>query len=64
MARLGGFMLVMGIGSLVLPSIGLQFRLMALFDPAQPVAGIAIAGFGGLFAFLGSRQNPDQQKLD
>jgi hypothetical protein len=64
MARLGGFMLVMGIGSLVLPTIGLQFRLMSLFDQAQPVAGIAFAAGGGLFLFLGARQNPDQKKLD
>ena len=64
MARLGGFMLVMGIGSLVLPAFGLQFKLMALFQPAQPLVGIAMAAGGGLFVFLSARKNPDQQKLD
>ena len=59
MARLGVFMLVMGVGSLVLPLIGLQFKIMSLFQPAQPIAGIALAAAGGLFAFMGSRQKPE-----
>lgn len=57
MARLGIFLLIMGIGSLILPMMGRQFVLMSLLDPAQPVAGIAIAAMGGLLIFLGARQN-------
>ena len=57
MARLGIFLLIMGIGSLILPMMGRQFVLMSLLGPAQPVAGIAIAAVGGLLIFLGARQN-------
>ena len=37
MARLGIFLLIMGIGSLILPLMGRQFVLMSLLDPAQPI---------------------------
>ena len=57
MARFGVFLLIMGLGSLLLPLIGMQFRLMSLLDPAQPIAGIAITAVGGLLIFLGARQN-------
>jgi hypothetical protein len=57
MARLGIFLLIMGIGSLILPLMGRQFVLMSLLDPAQPVAGIVIALVGGLLIFAGARQN-------
>ena len=59
MARLGVFMLIMGVGSLVLPMFGRQFKIMSLVQPAQPVAGIALAAAGGLFAFFGARQKPE-----
>ena len=59
MARFGVFMLVMGVGSLVLPMVGMQFKLMSLFQPAQPVAGIAVAAVGGACLFLGGRKTPE-----
>ena len=56
MARFGVFLLIMGVGSLLLPLMGRQFILMSLLDPAQPIAGIVIAALGGLLIFLGARQ--------
>ena len=38
MARFGVFLLIMGVGSLLLPLMGRQFILMSLLDPAQPIA--------------------------
>jgi hypothetical protein len=57
MARFGIFLLIMGVGSLILPMMGRQFVLMSLLDPAQPVAGVVIAALGGLLIFLGAKQN-------
>ena len=53
MKRLAVFLLILGIGSLVLPMIGVQFRLMSLLAPAQPWAGIlmCVVGAALLFAF-------------
>jgi hypothetical protein len=61
MVRLGVFMLILGVGSLVLPYFHMQFRLMSLVQPAQPVAGIAVAAVGGLCLFLGGgrKKNPE-----
>lgn len=53
MFRLGGFLILLGGGSLLLPMIGLQFKVVAWADSAQPflgigllVAGIALLVFG------------------
>lgn len=57
MVRLGVFLIVMGIGSLIMPLLGRQFYLMMLFDGVQPAAGIIIAVLGALLAFIGARNN-------
>lgn len=51
----GVILIVLGIGSLILPQFNIQFRLMSLLDGAQPVAGIVVAAIGGLLIFLGLR---------
>ena len=53
MKNLGIFLIIMGIGSFILPMMGLQFRLMSLMDKGQPAAGIVVAMMGGLFTYLG-----------
>ena len=49
----GIFLIVLGAGSLLLPLIGFQFRLMELVDPYQPYAGIVVAIIGAALVFFG-----------
>jgi hypothetical protein len=49
----GIFLIVIGAGSLLLPLIGFQFRLMELLDPYQPYAGIVVAIVGAGLVFMG-----------
>jgi hypothetical protein len=42
----GAMLVFYGIGTIVLPLIGLQFRLMMLFGEASWIAGIAAIGAG------------------
>ena len=51
MAGIGVLLVVLGIGSLVLPMLNMQFRLMEFVDPYQPFAGIIVAVIG--LALLG-----------
>jgi hypothetical protein len=55
----GILLLVLGIGSLLLPMLNMQFRLMELVDPYQPWAGIVVAVIGAVLVFLGqTRRQP------
>jgi hypothetical protein len=55
----GILLLVLGIGSLLLPMLDMQFRLMELVDPYQPWAGIVVAVIGAVLVFLGqTRRQP------
>ena len=49
----GIFLAIMGAGSLLLPMLGYQFRLMELVDPYQPYAGIVVAVIGAALIFMG-----------
>lgn len=44
----GIWMVILGIGSFILPMMGLQFKLLALFGEYTPVAGIGLAVVGGI----------------
>jgi hypothetical protein len=48
MRSLGVLLVILGLGSLVLPMLGRQFTLLAPLDPYQPIAGIVVAAIGGL----------------
>jgi hypothetical protein len=52
MARIGLLLVVLGVGSLVLPMLNLQFRLMELVDPYQPFAGVVVAAVGAALIAL------------
>ena len=56
----GVFLIIMGVGSLILPEFGIQFRLMSLLDDAQPIAGIVVAAIGALLVVLGIKRNAGQ----
>lgn len=49
----GIFLIILGAGSLLLPSFGIQFQLMELVDDYQPYAGIVVAIIGAALVLLG-----------
>lgn len=53
MVGFGVLLIILGIGSLLLPMFDIQFQIMSLLDDYQPVAGIAIAAVGAVLVFLG-----------
>jgi hypothetical protein len=52
MASLGGLLIVLGLGSLLLPMFNLEFTLMRIVDDYQPYAGIAVAAIGAIILFV------------
>ena len=57
MAGWGIFLIILGAGSLLLPQIGIQFRLMELVDAYQPYAGIVVAIIGAALVLLGMNRS-------
>lgn len=55
MIGFGVLLIILGLGSLILPQFNIQFRLMSLLDDFQPVAGIVVAAIGALLLVLGIR---------
>jgi hypothetical protein len=55
MVGFGVLLVILGIGSLLLPMFDIQFEVMQLLDDYQPIAGIAIAAVGVLLVVLGMR---------
>jgi len=56
MISLGVFLVIIGVGSLVLPSLGLQFTLMDWLDAYQPWAGIIVAAVGLITVLFGAQR--------
>ena len=52
MASLGGLLIVLGLGSLLLPALNIQFAVMSVVDDYQPYAGIVVAALGALLLFV------------
>ena len=48
MRQVGIYCLVFGVGSFVLPMLGLQFKLLSLFGSATPLVGIGLIVLGGV----------------
>lgn len=57
MAGIGALLIILGIGSLILPMFDIQFQLMQMLDDYQPVAGIAVAAIGVVLIALGARRS-------
>ncbi|HSI36469.1 MAG: hypothetical protein ACAI43_22830 [Phycisphaerae bacterium] len=53
MMRFGVFLLILGIGSFVLPLFDVQFKIMAVFGEAQPIVAGAMIGLGALLLYAG-----------
>ena len=60
MASIGILLIILGIGSILLPMFDIQFRIMSLLDDYQPVAGIVIAAIGAALVLLGRRRTTTQ----
>lgn len=56
MTGIGVLLVILGIGSLLLPMFDIQFRIMSVLDDYQPVAGIVIAAIGVVLVVLGMRR--------
>lgn len=52
MGRAGFWFLVLGVGSFILPKIGLQFRLMNLFGENQNIVAIILVVVGILLTII------------
>lgn len=55
----GVFLIILGAGSLLLPMLDLQFRLMEFVDDYQPYAGILVAIIGVALVLLGMNRRPE-----
>ena len=53
MVGFGVLLIILGVGSLLLPMFDIQFQIMSMLDDYQPIAGIAIAAVGAVLVFLG-----------
>ena len=60
MVGLGVLLVILGIGSLLLPMFDIQFRIMSLLDDYQPIAGIAVTAVGAVLIALGVRRRSTQ----
>lgn len=60
--QFGILLLILGVGSFLLPLIGFQFSLMSLIEEYQPWAGIGVSAVGALIviAFILNRKPEDQ----
>lgn len=60
MASVGVLLIILGLGSLLLPMFDIQFRIMSLLDDYQPIASIVIAAIGVALVLLGRRRTTTQ----
>ena len=56
MISFGVLLVILGVGSLVLPYLDLQFTLMDFVDPYQPWAGIIVAALGLITVLFGAQR--------
>ena len=57
MTGFGVLLIILGVGSLVLPMFNFQFRLMEIVDPYQPWAGIIVAVIGAALVAFGMQRS-------
>jgi len=58
----GATFLLIGLGSFVLPAIGMQFRLVSLFGDSHVLGGAICAGLGGLLMLAGLARDAAQME--
>ena len=57
MTGIGVLLIVLGVGSLLLPMFDLQFRLMEFVDPYQPWAGLVVGIIGAVLVGMGLQRS-------
>ena len=60
MAGWGVTLIVLGLGSFILPLVGMQFRLLALFGPAQNIVALGLAALGVILLILSRTRGPSR----
>jgi hypothetical protein len=53
MVSFGVLLLILGIGTFILPLLGLQFRILSIFGPNQDIVAIGMAVVGAVLVVLG-----------
>ena len=56
MVSLGVLLVVVGIGSIVLPAAGVESRFLNSLDPVQPWLGVIVAAVGLITVLFGQRR--------
>jgi hypothetical protein len=56
MTAIGVLLVILGVGSLILPSFDLQFQLMEFVEPYQPWAGVIVAALGLILVLVAARR--------
>ena len=63
MGKLGGFLIVIGAGSYILPMMGRQFILMSVFpENIRPYAGAGVIAVGIVLLVLGLKGKKKEEK--
>lgn len=57
MKSLGGTLLILGIGSFILPLMGFQFRLISIFGNNQTIAAIIMVIVGIILLLVGGNKS-------
>ncbi|HET9347420.1 MAG TPA: hypothetical protein VFO05_17130 [Candidatus Limnocylindrales bacterium] len=57
MTGFGVLLIILGVGSLLLPMLNMQFTVMELVDPYQPWAGILVAVIGAALVAFGLQRS-------
>jgi hypothetical protein len=57
MTGFGVLLIILGVGSLLLPMFNLQFTLMEFVDPYQPWAGLVVGVIGAVLVALGLQRS-------
>lgn len=61
MRSAGIWMLVLGIGAFVLPYVGLQFKILAIFGDSLPYVAGGLAAVGAIVLAISFRGGPQPQ---
>lgn len=56
MERAGWLLTILGVGSFILPLMGLEFRIMRIFGDAAPIAAIVVAVVGVVLLVMSRRK--------
>ena len=57
MTGFGVLLIVLGVGSLLLPMLDMQFRLLGFVDPYQPWAGLVVGVIGAVLVGMGLQRS-------